>query len=864
MPEDVSKRHAAGRKAPKALEPEGQFGSLLEAAPDAVVVVDQTGTIVFVNSQTERLFRCQREEMLGRDVEVIVPVRLREQHRHHRMDFFSNPHIRPSPLKMQLFALRKDGTEFPVEISLSPVETAEGFLVTSSIRDVSERKAADESRFRLAAIVESSEDAIASVTPDGVIVSWNAGAQRIFGYTEAEALGKSVTMLVPPELPNEESRILERLRTGSSIEHFETARITKTGERINVSLSISPIKDSTGQTVAFSGITRDITERKLAEQALRASEERLRLAQQAASIGTFEWNIQTGVNTWTPELEELYGLPPGGFGGTQTAFENLVHPDDRAGVIQLNLWALRTGQPTQGEWRVVWPNGSIHWIAGRWQVFMNESGEPSRMLGVNLDVTERKLGEEALRESELRFRLATQAGRMYAYDWNVTTDVVVRSPEHVKILGLPEPLRFPQNQFVDKIHSDDRPKFLAAIDGLTPENPTGEVTYRALASDGSLVWLKSNGRGFFDSEGKLLRVVGMVANVTDHKLAEQRLREYEKTVEGLEEMIAVVDREYRYLIANRKFLDMRNMSKEQVEGHFAYEVLNKGVFEGVVKEKLDECFQGKVVRFEMKYTYPGLGERDVLISYFPIESVTGIDRVACIVQDITERKLAEEALSSTTRKLIEAQEKERARIARDLHDDIAQRIALLCIGLDRLQHTPLDSVGCTSIGELRAQTEEILADVQSLSHELHSSKLEHLGMAAAMRNLCKEFGEQQKMEIHFQSDDLPCTPPLQVSVTLFRVLQEALRNVAKHSGVNSVEVRLRGTTNEILLTIGDLGKGFDVATAMQGKGLGLTSMQERVRLINGTIAIESKPLRGTTIHACIPLDSQHRFERQAV
>src|SRR5262249_2172076 len=148
------------------------------------------------------------------------------------------------------------------------------------------------------------------------------------------------------------------------------------------------------------GGIREMRERKVADEALRKSEERLRLAQQAARIGTFEWNIRTGVNTWTPELESMYGLPPGGFGGTQTSFENLVHPDDRARVIDLNNGSLRTGQPTHGEWRVLWADGSVHWISGCWQVFMNESGEPSRMIGVNIDVTERLLAEDKLREYE--------------------------------------------------------------------------------------------------------------------------------------------------------------------------------------------------------------------------------------------------------------------------------------------------------------------------------------------------------------------------------------------------------------------------------------------------------------------------------
>src|SRR5262249_49587925 len=152
---------------------------------------------------------------------------------------------------------------------------------------------------------------------------------------------------------DEENKILETLKAGGRIEQLETVRVTKTGKKINVSLSISPIKDSNGAIVGVSGIARDITERKRHEEALRISEERMRLAQQAARIGTFEWNIETGVNSWTPELEAMYGLPHGGFGGTQTAFENLLHPDDRARVIELIDAAMKTGQSTTGEWRVV-------------------------------------------------------------------------------------------------------------------------------------------------------------------------------------------------------------------------------------------------------------------------------------------------------------------------------------------------------------------------------------------------------------------------------------------------------------------------------------------------------------------------------
>jgi PAS domain S-box-containing protein len=228
---------------------------------------------------------------------------------------------------------------------------------------------------------------------------------------------------------------------------------------------------------------------------------------------------------------------------------------------------------------------------------------------------------------------------------------------------------------------------------------------------------------------------------------------------------------------------------------------------------------------------------------------------SCI--DINDHKLAEAALVNVSHKLIEAQEQERTRIARELHDDIGQRLAMFTIELERLQENSPDlPVEVRSgMGELQKQTSQIATDIQSLSHELHSSKLEYLGLAAAMRGFCKEFGEQQNLEIAFKIHDLPSPLSQDISLCLFRVLQEALHNSAKHSGVRNVEVGLWGTSDEMHLAVSDSGAGFDSEVAKENRGLGLISMEERLKLVKGTLSIESQPKRGTTIHACVPLGS---------
>ncbi|HEY9713030.1 MAG TPA: PAS domain S-box protein, partial [Chroococcales cyanobacterium] len=240
--------------------------------------------------------------------------------------------------------------------------------------------------------------------------------------------------------------------------------------------------------------------------------------------------------------------------------------------------------------------------------------------------------------------------------------------------------------------------------------------------------------------------------------------------------------------------------------------------------------------------------------------------VLSVVVDITERKQAEDALSSVSRRLIEAHEEERTRIARELHDDINLRLAMVAVNLETLkQDLPsIEHKVRRRLDDLCSYASDLTSDVQALSHRLHSSKLDYLGLEAACAGFCKELSEQQSATIGFHASGIPDAIPTEIALPLFRVLQEALHNAVKYSGIREFEVILAGTSNEIRLIVRDPGAGFDIRNVDCGHGLGLTSMRERLKLVHGTLSIDSKPQHGTTVMACVPLVCASASGKRAV
>jgi PAS domain S-box-containing protein len=299
-------------------------------------------------------------------------------------------------------------------------------------------------------------------------------------------------------------------------------------------------------------------------------------------------------------------------------------------------------------------------------------------------------------------------------------------------------------------------------------------------------------------------------------------------------------------------------------GRALAEELGNGWSEGVHAEDLDRCLKTYVEAFdaresfEMEYRLRRHdGEYRWVVDlgvprFNPDGSFTGYIG-SCI--DVTERKLAEEALSTVSRRLIEAQEEERVWVARELHDDVNQRLALIAVNLDVLKRELPQSAtdAWLRLSEVREQIKDLGIDVQALSHRLHSSKLKYLGLTAAATAFCREFSERKRVQIDFQCDSVPRTLPDEVSLCLFRVLQEALQNASKHSGSQHYQVSIKYTANEIALTVSDWGVGFDPTLAMQGRGLGITSMRERLKLVDGELSIEPGSPRGTVVRARVPV-----------
>lgn len=484
---------------------EERYRKLAENFPNGVVITyDKDLRVTFIAGRGLETLGCSPDFFVGKLLCEIAPP---------EVVAIAEPHFRAA------FAGATETYECPFPdgrvyfAAVAPLRNGNGLIneILVISQDITEAKQNQAALARMAAIVECSEDAIIGKTLDGIITSWNRGAEHVYGYAAQEVIGRPITILFPPHRLGEESAILENVRRRNAVDHYETERLTKDGRVINVSLTVSPIDNAAGLLIAASSIARDITDRKRAEDLAQAAHART---------------------------------------------ESVL-----AGVADIHILFDR-------QWRYLYVN----------EAAVRAMGRPrQQILGNTL--------------------------------WQLYPEIVGTELERQYHRAMDERVAVSFDFHYVRTNTWWENRFFPAPEGLA-----------VFATD-----------------------------ITARKHADEQLREYEKVVEGLDEMIVVVDRGYRYLLANRTFLNYRGLKSDEIVGRSVSEFQEEATFE-LVKQKLDECFQGKVVKYELRYSYPNLGERDLFLSYFPIEGPGGVDRAACVLRDITEQKRAEKALREAEQK----------------------------------------------------------------------------------------------------------------------------------------------------------------------------------------------------------------------
>jgi two-component system cell cycle sensor histidine kinase/response regulator CckA len=495
------------------------------------------------------------------------------------------------------------------------------------------------------------------------------------------------------------------------------------------------------------------------------------------------------------------------------------------------------------------------------------------------DITARKQTEEALRLSEERLKQAQHLAGMGIFDVELHSGKVTWSPRMFEIFGLPSDA--PQPGYEDQARFT-YPEDLWLVEEQSVLRRAGKpihLDHRIIRPSGEVRWVEVSGEAIFDNAGRYVRYLGVCRDITERKQAEATLREYERVVEGLDEMILVVDREYRYVIANRAFLNYRQMEKGQVIGHLVDEVVDKEVFRVLVREKMDECFRGNIVHYEMKYKFPNLGERDLLASYFPIQGPAGIDRIACILQDVTgTRRLEAQFLQAQK---MEAVGRLAGGVAHDFNNILGVIMGYSDISLDLIEPEHPVNKYLSEINKASQRAALLTRQLLAFSRQqvVFPKVLDLNGVVRNVTSmLLRMVGEDIAIEFR------PMTPigsiradPGQIEQILMNLIVNA-RDAMPTGGKIIIETGLAELDEhyvsqhpgshagrQVLFSVSDTGCGMDESIQSKifepffttkpvgkGTGLGLSTVYGIVKQSEGYICVESEPGEGTTFKMFFP------------
>jgi two-component system, cell cycle sensor histidine kinase and response regulator CckA len=514
---DDSREHAS-------LEGEARYRALLDSGLDCIIWTDERGRIEEFNAAAERTFRLSRAAALGKDLsETILPSALRPHLRSELFSSVASSGIELVGNRLETKVVRAGGGEFPAELTVTSAVIKGKTKFVVYVRDLTARQLAEHALVRLAAIVESSQDAIIGTDLDCQITSWNKGAEQMFGYTSAEAIGKDISLIAPPDRVEEAHRIREQAREGIPIQSFETVRVAKGGWRIEMSLSVSPVLDSDGVVVGASAIGRDITAYKHAQDALRKANQ---TSIYASPVPIIAVDDKRQVTMWNPAAQAVFGwseeevlgrVNPITFkGGTEQAVA--LHKRVFTGEIL-------TGVELQGHKK----NGSAVALSVSAAPLYDSQHKIRSIIGFLIDITEIKRTEETLRSTEQKYRTIFENAIEGIYQTTPQGTYISANPALAQMLGFSSPLELIEARTdlrtQEYVHPEMHEEFVST---MRRNDMVQNFEYQAYRKDKKVIWVSENAHCVRDSSGQLLYFEGTVQDITERRDLEQQLRLMQK------------------------------------------------------------------------------------------------------------------------------------------------------------------------------------------------------------------------------------------------------------------------------------------------------------------------------------------------
>ena len=491
---------------------------LLDAAPDPIVIVNEAGGIVHVNARVEEMLGYSRSELLGERVEIVIPERFAIGHRVHRGDYIAAPTVRPMGSGLELWARHRDGTEIPVEISLAPLHTPTGTLVSAALRDVTARRLAEQKDRELAAILDNSSDAVIGWSLDGLVTTWNRGAERVYGYEADEMIGKPHDILAPPGSRSELPELMRVVRDGGRVDNLETERVRKDGAKIDVSLSVAPILDSAGAVVGISTTARDITEQRRAQRRLAEFARHFELIQDLVATAGYDGYFKVINGAWREVLgwteDQLLPNP----------FIEIVHPDDRQ-AVEAEVAKLAAGGVT-ADFKIRVSASDGRWVWTEWSAVPDPDPELGLFHCSGREISHRMRSEQALASERRQLADAQEIARVGSWEYDPATGERRWSDQQYRNHGF-DPSRSPPSpaEMIQAVHPDDRDEVLALLEEVETAPKSFERSYRVVLANGAVREIAVEGRPFIAADGTS-RMIGTSRDVTAERVAERLKDEF--------------------------------------------------------------------------------------------------------------------------------------------------------------------------------------------------------------------------------------------------------------------------------------------------------------------------------------------------